>query len=118
MALSVCHDFEFWSALRNQRLAGPVREQPHRVLGEKRSSRLTPPRPAGRPRSRPPARTLISQRAFRVVVRSWVHAREPVKRPALGVGDRQDEYVPLVLFESDHVGEPLDGRLTYQLACG
>jgi len=26
------------------------------VLGEKRLSRLTPARPAGRPRSRPPAR--------------------------------------------------------------
>jgi hypothetical protein len=31
--LPVC--FEFWSALRDQRLAGPVREQPHRVLGER-----------------------------------------------------------------------------------
>jgi hypothetical protein len=40
-------------------LSANVREQPHRVLGEKRLSRLTPPRPAGRPRSRPPARTLI-----------------------------------------------------------
>src|SRR5438093_11204712 len=51
-------------------VAGPVREQPRPatpprkvraagtpgVLGEKRLSRLTPPRPAGRPRSRPPAR--------------------------------------------------------------
>jgi len=37
-------------------VAGPVREQPHRVLSEKPWSRLTLPRPAGRPRSRPPAR--------------------------------------------------------------
>ena len=29
--------------------AGPVREQPTRVLGEKRLSRVTPPRPSGRP---------------------------------------------------------------------
>ena len=28
---------------------GPVREQPTRVLGEKQWSRLTPPRPSGRP---------------------------------------------------------------------
>ena len=35
--------------------AGPVREQPHRVLAEMRLSRLTAPRAAGRPRSRPPA---------------------------------------------------------------
>ena len=28
---------------------GPVREQPTRVLGEMHSSRLTPPRPSGRP---------------------------------------------------------------------
>ena len=35
--------------------AGPVREQPHLVLGEKHLSRETPPRQAGRPRSRPPA---------------------------------------------------------------
>jgi hypothetical protein len=49
MALSERHDSESWSALRNQRLAGPVREQPHRVLGKKRLLRLTPPRPSGRP---------------------------------------------------------------------
>ena len=30
-------------------MAGPVREQPTRVLGEKPWSRLTPPRPSGRP---------------------------------------------------------------------
>jgi hypothetical protein len=35
-----------------------------------------------------------------------VRAREPVEWPALGVGDRQDEYVMLVLFERDHAGEP------------
>ena len=34
----------FWSAP-----AGPVRDQPTRVLGEKPLSRLTPPRPSGRP---------------------------------------------------------------------
>jgi hypothetical protein len=34
------------------------------------------------------------------------------------VGDRQDEHVLLVLFERDHVGEPLDGRLADQQACG
>ena len=47
----------------NTHLAGPVREQPHRVLGEKRLSRLTPPRPAGRPRSPPPARGTVTLRA-------------------------------------------------------
>ena len=36
--------------------AGPVREQPHRVLRQVRVSRQCLPRPAGRPRSRPPAR--------------------------------------------------------------
>src|SRR5712692_11646534 len=36
-------------------VAGPVAGQPHRVLGEKRLSRVTPPRPAGRPRPAPPA---------------------------------------------------------------
>ena len=30
-------------------VAGPVREQPTRVLGEKPRSRLSPPRPSGRP---------------------------------------------------------------------
>ena len=33
------------------------------------------------------------------------------------MGDRQDEYVLLVLFERDHVGEPFDGRLASQRAC-
>jgi hypothetical protein len=35
---------------------------------------------------------------------------------ALGVGDRQDEYVMLVLFERDYVGEPLAGDLANQRA--
>ena len=30
----------------------------------------------------------------------------------------EDEHVLLVLFERDHVGEPLDGRLADQRACG
>jgi hypothetical protein len=34
------------------------------------------------------------------------------------VGDRQDEHVLLVLFERDHVGEPLYGRLADQRTCG
>jgi hypothetical protein len=50
--------------------------------------------------------------------RSRVRAREPVEWPALGVGDRQDEHVVLVLFERDHVGEPLDGGLADHRACG
>jgi hypothetical protein len=50
--------------------------------------------------------------------RSRVRARKPVEWPALGVGDRQDEHVLLVLFERDHVGEALDGRLADQGACG
>ena len=33
------------------------------MLGEKRLSRLTPPRPAGRPRSPPPARGTVTLRA-------------------------------------------------------
>ncbi len=37
------------------RAAGPVREQPHRVLAEERLSRESAPRSTGRPRSRPPA---------------------------------------------------------------
>jgi RecB family exonuclease len=36
-------------------VAGPVREQPHLVLGEEHLSRESPPRQAGRPRSRTPA---------------------------------------------------------------
>src|SRR6476659_3969360 len=40
-------------------LAGPVREQPHWVLGRKTACHVArPPLPAGRPRSRPPARGL------------------------------------------------------------
>jgi len=42
-------------------VAGPVAGQPHRVLGEKRSWRTTPPRPAGRPRPAPPACGFISR---------------------------------------------------------
>ena len=37
-------------------------------------------------------------------IRSRACAREPVEWPPLGVGDRQDEHVPLVLFERDHEG--------------
>src|SRR5262245_50083584 len=48
--------------------------------------------------------------------RSRVRAGEPVEWPALGVGDRQDEYVMLVLFERNHVREPLGGRLVDQRA--
>jgi hypothetical protein len=47
---------------------------------------------------------------------SRVRAREPVKWPALRVSDRQDEYVMLVPFERDHVGEPLGARLADQRA--
>ena len=43
---------------------------------------------------------------------------EPVQWPALGVSDGQDEQVSLVLFERDHVGEPLDDGLADQLVCG
>ena len=50
------------------------------------------------------------------LLRSRVRAREPVEWPAPGVGDRQDEYVMLVLFERDHIGEPLGGRLADQRA--
>ena len=32
------------------------------------------------------------------------------------MSDRQDEHVLLVLFECDHLGEPLDGRLADQRA--
>ena len=59
---------------------------------------------------------LTSQGPPYALLRSRVRAREPVEWPALGVGDRQDEYVMLVLFERDHVGEPLDGRLADQRA--
>jgi hypothetical protein len=34
------------------------------------------------------------------------------------MGDRQDEHVLLVLFERDHVGEPLDGGLADHRARG
>ncbi len=50
--------------------------------------------------------------------RSKVRARGPVEWPAPGLGDRQDEHVLLVLFDRDHVGEPLDGRLADQPVCG
>jgi len=33
------------------------------------------------------------------------------------VGDRQDEQMLLVLFERDHIGEPLDGGLADHRAC-
>src|SRR5206468_12135233 len=49
--------------------AGPVREQPHRVLAERHLSRLTAPRPMGRPRSRTPARGWLR----------WHHQRAPVE---------------------------------------
>ena len=34
------------------------------------------------------------------------------------MGDRQDEHVLLVLFERDHVWEPLDGGLADHRVCG
>jgi hypothetical protein len=49
-------------------------------------------------------------------LRLRVRAREPVEWPAFGVGDSQDDQVLLVLFERDHVGEPLDGGLADQRA--
>jgi hypothetical protein len=102
MALSECHDSESWSALRNQRLAGPVREPRQergaapfaatRVLAD-----LTPHNQTGS--------------------RSLVHAREPIQGAAFGVGDSQDEQVVLVLFESDQVRKPLNRGLADQRTC-
>ena len=39
--------------------AGPVREQPHHVLGEKRSIRLTPPRKVGAATTHPNAGAVL-----------------------------------------------------------
>jgi hypothetical protein len=59
---------------------------------------------------------LPSSRWHEPRLRSTVRAREPVEWPAFGVGDSRDEQVLLVLFERDHVGEPLDGGLADQRA--
>jgi len=60
----------------SKREAGPVREQPHLVLAEKHVSRPTAPRQAGRPRSRPPARTPEGVVAYGIIYQSEVWARE------------------------------------------
>ena len=70
-------------ALQVERRRGPVREQPHRVLGEQHSSRATPPRPAGRPRSRPPAGARSCAPSELGQVRTLNTAYDDGERPAV-----------------------------------
>jgi hypothetical protein len=57
-------------------------------------------------------------RRSRARFRSRVRAREPIEWSAPGVGNRKDEHVLIVLFERDHVREPVDGRLADHQASG
>ena len=63
--------------------AGPVREQPHRVLAEMHASRLTAPRPAGRPVRGHPREATFATCCFRRQTSSLMTRAEPQREPSL-----------------------------------
>ena len=70
------------------------------------------------PRRALDAATRHSQVGLMSRISLGLRAGEPVQRPAFGVCDSQHEHMTLVLFERDHVWEPLDDGLADQRVCG